>query len=103
MMNTKKLIKMVKKWQQRANLSREIISFHRSTTSSSTFSSTTSSSTFVKKGCFVVYMTDKVRYAFLLCYMSSSIFQELFNISEEEFGLPTGGKFYHSIQLAWNI
>ncbi|KAF2551685.1 hypothetical protein Bca4012_076829 [Brassica carinata] len=94
MMNTKKLIKMVKKWQQRANLSREIISFHRSTTSSSTF---------VKKGCFVVYMTDKVRYAFLLCYMSSSIFQELFNISEEEFGLPTGGKFYHSIQLAWNI
>ena len=50
MMNTKKLIKMAKKWQQRAALQRRRISFPRS-------SASTSSSTAIEKGCFVVYTT----------------------------------------------
>ncbi|ESQ33928.1 hypothetical protein EUTSA_v10009397mg, partial [Eutrema salsugineum] len=83
-MNTKKLIKMAKKWQQRAALHRKRISFQRS-------SATTSSSTVVEKGCFVVYTADKIRFAFPISYLSSSVFQELLKISEEEFGLPTGG------------
>ncbi|EOA38662.1 hypothetical protein CARUB_v10010600mg [Capsella rubella] len=83
MMNTKKLIKMAKKWQQRAALHRKRISFHKSTT--------TSSSTAVEKGCFVVYTADNKRFAFPISYLSNSVFQELLKISEEEFGLPTGG------------
>ncbi|KAL1192567.1 Auxin-responsive protein SAUR66 [Cardamine amara subsp. amara] len=83
MMNTKKLIKMAKKWQQRAALSRKIISFQRS--------SATSSSTTVEKGCFVVYTADKIRFAFPISYLSNPVVQELLKISEEEFGLPTEG------------
>ncbi|KFK44782.1 hypothetical protein AALP_AA1G302400 [Arabis alpina] len=81
MMNTKKLIKMAKKWQQRAALSRKRISFQRS--------STTTSST--EKGCFVVYTADKARFTFPISYLSNSVFQELLKISEEEFGLSTEG------------
>ncbi|KAL1218782.1 Auxin-responsive protein SAUR67 [Cardamine amara subsp. amara] len=83
-MNTKKLLKMAKKWQQRAALKRKIISFTRS-------NFTTSSSTAAEKGCFVVYMADKKCFAFPISYLSNSVFQELLKISEEEFGLPTGG------------
>ncbi|XP_010478317.1 PREDICTED: auxin-responsive protein SAUR64-like [Camelina sativa] len=83
MMNTKKLIKMAKKWQQRAALHRKRISFQKS--------SATSSSTAVEKGCFVVYTADNKRFAFPISYLSNSVFQELLKISEEEFGLPTGG------------
>ncbi|KFK44777.1 hypothetical protein AALP_AA1G301900 [Arabis alpina] len=85
MMNTKKLIKMAKKWQQRAALSRKRISFTRSNTS------TTSSSTATEKGCFVVYTADKIRFAFPIRYLSNSVFQELLKISEEEFGLSIEG------------
>ncbi|VVA92956.1 unnamed protein product [Arabis nemorensis] len=84
MMNTKKLIKMAKKWQQRAALSRKRISFQRSST-------TTSSSNAVEKGCFVVYTADKTRFAFPISYLNNSVFQELLKISEEEFGLSTEG------------
>ncbi|CAH8353607.1 unnamed protein product [Eruca vesicaria subsp. sativa] len=84
MINTKKLIKMVKKWQQRAALHRKRISFQRSCTS-------TSWSTAVEKGCFVVYSIDEARFAFPLSYLSNSVFQELLKISEEEFRPPTSG------------
>ncbi|CAN6975392.1 unnamed protein product, partial [Brassica rapa subsp. trilocularis] len=83
MMNAKKLMKMARKWQQRAALSRKRISFQRS--------STTVSSTAVEKGCFVVYTTDKTRFAFPLSYLRNSVFQEILKISEEEFGLPSSG------------
>ncbi|XP_010478319.1 PREDICTED: auxin-responsive protein SAUR64 [Camelina sativa] len=83
MMNTKKLIKMAKKWQQRAALHRKRISFQRS--------STATSSTAAEKGCFVVYTTDRTRFAFPISYLSNSVFQELLKISEEEFGLSTDG------------
>ncbi|CAH8253863.1 unnamed protein product [Arabidopsis lyrata] len=84
MMNTKKLIKMAKKWQKKAALSRKRISFQRSST-------TTSSSSAGEKGCFVVYTVDKARFAFPISYLSNSVIQELLKISEEEFGLPTEG------------
>jgi len=84
MMNTKKLLKMAKKWQQRAALRRKRISFHRST-------DTTSSSTAAEKGCFVVYTSDRIRFAFPISYLSNSVIQELLKISEEQFGIPTEG------------
>lgn len=49
-MNTKMLIKMFRKWQQRAALHRKRISFQRSST------------TPVEKGCFVVYTADNTRF-----------------------------------------
>ncbi|XP_023632637.1 auxin-responsive protein SAUR61 [Capsella rubella] len=85
MMNTKKLMKMAKKWQQRAALSRKRISFQRSV------STTSSSTTASEKGCFVVYTSDQIRFAFPISYLSNSVFQELLKISEEEFGLSTEG------------
>uniref|UniRef100_A0A1J3H565 Auxin-induced protein X10A n=1 Tax=Noccaea caerulescens TaxID=107243 RepID=A0A1J3H565_NOCCA len=86
MMNTKKLIKMAKKWQQRAVLHRKRISFQRSNTTA-----TTSRSYAIEKGCFVVYTADNIRFAFPLRYLSNSVFQELLKMAEEEFGLPAGG------------
>ena len=83
MMNTKKLMKMAKKWQQRAALHRKRISFQKSSAATISIAA--------EKGCFVVYTIDKTRFAFPLSYLSNSIFQELFKISEEEFGLPSGG------------
>jgi len=84
MINAKKLMKMAKKWQQRAALHRKRISFQRSNVF-------TSSSSTVEKGCFVVYTADKIRFSFPLSYLSNTIVQELLKISEEEFGLPTEG------------
>ncbi|XP_020867502.1 LOW QUALITY PROTEIN: auxin-responsive protein SAUR65 [Arabidopsis lyrata subsp. lyrata] len=86
MINTKKLLKMAKKWQQRAALHRKRISFQRSSTTT-----TSSSSSAVEKGCFVVYTVDKIRFAFPISYLNNSVFQELLRISEEEFGLTAGG------------
>ncbi|EOA37450.1 hypothetical protein CARUB_v10011542mg [Capsella rubella] len=83
MINAKKLLKMAKKWQQRAALSRKRISFQRSRASNNL--------TAVEKGCFVVYTADFIRFAFPISYLSNSIVQELLKISEEEFGLPTEG------------
>ncbi|VVA92965.1 unnamed protein product [Arabis nemorensis] len=72
---------MAKKWQQRAALKRKRISVQRTNTSAS----------FVEKGCFVVYTADKTRFAFPISYLSNYVFQELLKISEEEFGIPSGG------------
>ncbi|EOA37191.1 hypothetical protein CARUB_v10010587mg [Capsella rubella] len=86
MINAKKLLKMAKKWQQRAALHRKRISFQRSRTDT-----TSSSTTAVEKGCFVVYTVDEIRFAFPISYLNNSVFQELLKISEEEFGLTAGG------------
>ncbi|XP_010460723.1 PREDICTED: auxin-responsive protein SAUR63-like [Camelina sativa] len=83
MINAKKLLKMAKKWHQRAALSRKRISFQRSRASNN--------STAAEKGCFVVYTADKIRFAFPISYLNNPVLQELLRISEEEFGLPTEG------------
>ncbi|CAN1332217.1 Auxin-responsive protein SAUR64 [Linum perenne] len=59
----KKLTKVVKKWQQTALLMR------------------------MKKGRFVVYTTDRKRYALPLELLEKEIFVELLKMSEEEFGI----------------
>ncbi|KAG2290910.1 hypothetical protein Bca52824_037579 [Brassica carinata] len=82
MVYTKKLLKMAKKWQQRAALHRKRISFQRSSITSSPAA---------EKGCFVVYTLDKSRFSLPVSCLSNSVLQELLNISEEEFGLQAGG------------
>ncbi|WZZ10387.1 hypothetical protein YC2023_096308 [Brassica napus] len=83
MVNPKKLLKMAKKWQQRAALHRKRISIQRS--------SITTISPATEKGCFVVYTLDKSRFSLPVSCLSNSVVQELLKISEEEFGLQSGG------------
>ncbi|PRQ50121.1 putative small auxin-up RNA [Rosa chinensis] len=41
------------------------------------------------KGTFVIYTLDKRRFVLPLSYLSNYIFQELFKMSEEEFGISS--------------
>ncbi|XP_034214825.1 auxin-responsive protein SAUR65-like [Prunus dulcis] len=43
-----------------------------------------------EKGTFVIYTIDERRFVLPLSYLSHCIFQELFKMSEEEFGLSSG-------------
>lgn len=82
--NTRKLIKMARKWQMTAALRRKRVSFphhhhhHNAITD---------------RGHFVVYTADdqNKRYSFPIAYLNSYIFRELFRMAEEEFGLPSDG------------
>ncbi|KAK3037721.1 hypothetical protein RJ639_031092 [Escallonia herrerae] len=79
MINSKKLIKMARKWQKIAAIRRKRLSLSGGSASVS------------DKGHFVVYSTDRKRYVFPLGYVDSYIFRELLKVSEEEYGLPTDG------------
>ncbi|KAG5574305.1 hypothetical protein H5410_054439 [Solanum commersonii] len=89
MISAKKLIKMARKWQKFAAMQRKMISFPRNVTDAD--SCNTSSSTIVEKGHFVVYTADEVRFVIPLVYLENEIIRQLLNMSEEEFGLPSGG------------
>lgn len=84
MVNLKRLIVMARKWQKFAGEKRRSISFPKR-------SDQGKSSSVANAGHFVVYTTDKKRFEFPLEYLSSNIFVQLFNMSEEEFGLPSEG------------
>ncbi|KAL8196562.1 hypothetical protein R6Q57_024857 [Mikania cordata] len=43
------------------------------------------------KGHFVVYATDKIRFAMPLRYLNNVVFLELLRMSNDEFGLPRNG------------
>ncbi|KAB2043036.1 hypothetical protein ERO13_D02G229100v2 [Gossypium hirsutum] len=66
----------------------------RITLPSSTLDSDTNScstSTTVEKGHFVVYSAGQKRFVLPLEYLKKEIVMELFNLAEEEFGLPGNG------------
>ncbi|KAE8724753.1 putative SAUR-like auxin-responsive protein family [Hibiscus syriacus] len=50
-----------------------------------------STSSMVDKGHFVVYSVDQKRFVLPLEYLKNKIVMELFNLAEEEFGLPSDG------------
>ncbi|KAJ0233676.1 hypothetical protein HA466_0280260 [Hirschfeldia incana] len=94
MLNTKKLLKMAKKWQQRAALQRKRISFQRSTTSSPA----------AEKGCFVVYTVDKARFSLPISLLSNSVFQELLKILRKSSASKlVDQSHYHLILFSWSI
>ncbi|KAK1592186.1 hypothetical protein Q3G72_020948 [Acer saccharum] len=86
MINPKKLIKFARKWQRVAALRRKRISLPGLNTSSSS-----SAAPVADKGHFVVYTADQRRFVLPISYLSNQIFQGLFRMSEEEFGLPGNG------------
>ncbi|KAH0714041.1 hypothetical protein KY290_006907 [Solanum tuberosum] len=87
--STKKLIKMVRKWQKFAAMQRKKISFPRNGSDADICS--TSASSIVEKCHFVLYTIDQVRFVIPLAYLENESIQQLLNMSEEEFGLPSGG------------
>ncbi|KAK6792070.1 hypothetical protein RDI58_011151 [Solanum bulbocastanum] len=88
-LRAKKLIKMARKWQKFAAMQRKWISFPRN--GSDEDSCSTSSSSIVEKGHFVVYTVDQVRFVIPLAYLENEVIRQLLSMSEEEFGLPSGG------------
>lgn len=82
MISPKKLIKLARKWQRRALTGRKRISFPRTNGSLKPVSD---------KGHFVIYTVDETRFVLPLAYLNSIVFRELFKMSEEEFGISSGG------------
>ncbi|KAL8139546.1 hypothetical protein V2J09_005567 [Rumex salicifolius] len=81
MISTKKLVKMVRKWQKMAAASRKRISFPINNQNINK----------AQQGHFVVYTTVERRFAIPLAYLQSEIFGELLRMAEEEFGLASDG------------
>ncbi|KAK8656234.1 hypothetical protein V6N13_098190 [Hibiscus sabdariffa] len=72
-----------------ASIRRKRITLSRTTTDAETNSCSTSS--VVDKGHFVVYGVDQKRFVLPLEYLKNNIVMELFNLTEEKFGLPGNG------------
>ncbi|KAK8582577.1 hypothetical protein V6N13_069351 [Hibiscus sabdariffa] len=89
MISAKKLIKLAKRWQKLASIRRKRITLPIIIGDSETNSCSTSSE--VVKGHFVVYSVDQKRFVLPLEYLKNKIVMELFNLAEEEFGLPGNG------------
>ncbi|WCJ18889.1 SAUR-like auxin-responsive protein family [Euphorbia peplus] len=90
MISTKKLIKLARKWQKIAVIKRRRITPAHAIEITDT-SSSCSTSTKPEKGCFVVYSADQKRFLLPLEYLNNKIIRQLFDMAEEEFGLPGNG------------
>ncbi|WCJ18883.1 SAUR-like auxin-responsive protein family [Euphorbia peplus] len=84
-----KLIKLARKWQKMAALRRRRITFPHTAGTTDTMSCSTSTKT--EKGYFAVYSSDQKRFLLPLEYLNNEIIIELFNMAEDEFGLPSSG------------
>ena len=89
MISPKKLIRMARKWQKMAALARKRISLQR--INKGVNEDCCSTSSVADKGHFVVYSSDRKRFVIPLAYLNSEIFRELFQMSEEEFGIQSAG------------
>ncbi|VVA31876.1 PREDICTED: auxin-responsive [Prunus dulcis] len=81
----KRLIRIVSKWQKRDAMGRTKNSSPRVAASNNMLNNMVG-----EKGTFVIYTIDGSRFVLPLSYLSNCIFQELFKMSEEEFGLSSG-------------
>ncbi|XP_008373055.1 auxin-responsive protein SAUR68-like [Malus domestica] len=82
----KRLMKMARKLQKTADMGRKKISNPRVVGNNS---NNTDCNSMGEKGTFVIYTVDKKRYVLPLSYLHNCIFQKLFKLSEEEFGLSS--------------
>ncbi|KAJ9129116.1 hypothetical protein P3X46_034107 [Hevea brasiliensis] len=88
MISPNKLIKLARKWQRTTAIRRKRISFPRICSNQNADCSTTSS---IGKGNFVIYTNDHKRFTIPIAYLNNNIIKELLKMSEEVFGLPSGG------------
>lgn len=86
MISPKKLIKMARKWQRMAMISRRGITLPRTIGNADE-----ASLSVVSKGHFAVYTADHRRFVIPLVYLESEIFIELLKMAEEEYGLQRDG------------
>ncbi|XP_031383013.1 auxin-responsive protein SAUR68-like [Punica granatum] len=94
MISRKKLTAVARKWQKMAASSRKIVSPPNAHGDSS-------DTPFVAdKGHFVVYTSDRRRFMVPLSYLYNDIFQELFKMSEDEFGHSCDGPITVSCNAA---
>ncbi|KDP29987.1 hypothetical protein JCGZ_18754 [Jatropha curcas] len=86
MISSKRLLKLAQKWQKLAATRRKriILLLNEEINSCST-------SGMAEKGHFVAYSADGKRFLLPLEYLNIEIIRELFNMAEEEFGLPSKG------------
>ncbi|KAL4319041.1 hypothetical protein GQ457_18G018730 [Hibiscus cannabinus] len=82
---------LAKKWQKLASIRRKRTHYQEPRRDSET--NGLQHITVVDKGHFVVYSVDQKRFVLPLEYLKNSIMMELFNLAEEEFGLPGNGFF----------
>ncbi|XP_031378047.1 auxin-responsive protein SAUR68-like [Punica granatum] len=82
-MRPQKIVKIARKWQQIASSRRAGISFPRTNLKLKDPPYVTD------EGHFVVYTTDQRRFVVPLWFLSSDLFQEMFKLSEDEFGLSS--------------
>ncbi|CAB4316906.1 unnamed protein product [Prunus armeniaca] len=80
----KRLIRIASKWQKRDAMGRNKNSSPRAAINKML------NNMVGEKGTFVIYTIDESRFVLPLSYLSNCIFQELFKMSEEEFGLSSG-------------
>lgn len=90
MINAKKLVKLARKWQTLAAISRKRITWPRNTTDSSDANDCSTSSV-AEEGHFVVYSADERRFVLPLEYLKKDIVRELLKLGEEEFGMTSSG------------
>ncbi|PIA32926.1 hypothetical protein AQUCO_04300110v1 [Aquilegia coerulea] len=86
MVNSMKLMQMLRKWQKVAAIRGKRISMPRKR-----WNSCNCNEFVTKKGYFVVYTMDQKRFMIPLKYLETNVFRELFRMSEEEFGLRCNG------------
>lgn len=72
MMSPKKLIKIARNWQKRAAIGKKRISFPRTNGNVKVGGCKTSSVS--KKGHFVIYTIDEIRFEMSLVYLNNNIF-----------------------------
>lgn len=87
MINTKSLVKKVRKWQKLAAMGGRVMVPN----ADGLMDLGLCRKSKPDKGHFVVYTTDGRRFVVPLAYLSNSIFIQLLEMSEEEFGLPGDG------------
>ncbi|XP_050210180.2 auxin-responsive protein SAUR68-like [Mercurialis annua] len=85
----KKSLNLANKWQIIPAISRKRIAPLRVIRCRDTNSCSTSAVT--EKGRFVVYSADRERFSLPLAYLNNEVIRELFDMAEEEFGLPSKG------------
>ncbi|KAK2982202.1 hypothetical protein RJ640_024947 [Escallonia rubra] len=89
MINTKKLARMVRKWQSFVAIRRKRISLPRNI--KNVEESCSGTQLLADKGHFVVYSDDGRRFVIPLVYLNNEVLRQLLTISEEVFGLPGDG------------
>ncbi|XP_062011220.1 auxin-responsive protein SAUR68-like [Rosa rugosa] len=84
LLSPKKLIKLTRNFQKLPVIGRRKTSYQRAAVDGNRMNTSTAD-----KGTFVIYTLDKRRFVLPLSYLSNYIFQELFKMSEEEFGISS--------------